>query len=118
MKKGASPSSSSSPSGAGGQGHRLSLAHNMSSSRAHKASDDPAKIFKLIDDNVIGKSAVFLGPYGRRKGESWSCPQGLVCECYIILEAQLDTIAVRLIISRVSQTIQEDEVKWRVRSDV
>lgn len=81
MKKMSSPLSSSSPlsaassssSSASGQGHRFSLAMSStsspsSSSRTHK-SDDPAKIFKLIDENVIGKSAVFLGPYGRRKGE-------------------------------------------------
>lgn len=81
MKKGASPlsssaspSSSSSSSSGGGGGNSSGIGQgrftlNVSSSRAQK-SDDPAKIFKLIDDNVIGKSAVFLGPYGRRKGES------------------------------------------------
>lgn len=79
MKKGGSPSqpttspssasssSGGSPSGvantSAGQG-RFSL--SMSTSR-HQKSDDPGKIFRLIDDNVIGKSAVFLGPYGRRK---------------------------------------------------
>lgn len=69
-KKLSSPLSSSAngggASGISGQGHRFSL--NMTSTRAQK-SDDPGKIFKLIDDNVIGKSAVFLGPYGRRKGK-------------------------------------------------
>lgn len=76
MKKVSSPLSSS-PAAAGGQGHhRFSLAMSSSpsssassTSRTHK-SDDPAKILKLIDENVIGKGAVFLGPYGRRKGES------------------------------------------------
>lgn len=63
MKKGASPSSSSSNSSSGGQGH-----HRLNMSSKAK-SDDPGKIFKLIDDNIIGKSAVFLGPFGRRKGK-------------------------------------------------
>lgn len=48
------------------QGHRFSLAMSSSSP---KARDDPTKIFKLIDENIIGKGSVFLGPYGRRKGE-------------------------------------------------
>lgn len=78
MKKVSLPLSSSPAAAAGGQGHRFSLAMSSSpssssssstTSRTHK-SDDPAKIFKLIDENVIGKGAVFLGPYGRRKGES------------------------------------------------
>lgn len=30
--------------------------------------EDTQKIFKYIDDNVIGKGVLFLGPYGRRKG--------------------------------------------------
>lgn len=66
--KGSSPSSASSSSNSsGGQGHRL----NMSSKAK---SDDPGKIFKLIDDNIIGKSAVFLGPFGRRKGKHLTQP--------------------------------------------
>lgn len=70
MKKGSLPLSSSSPaSSTHNQGHRFSLAMSSSSSSSSKASrDDPAKIFKLIDENIIGKSSVFLGPYGRRKG--------------------------------------------------
>lgn len=52
--------------GAHHQGHRFSLAMSSSSP---KARDDPTKIFKLIDENIIGKGSVFLGPYGRRKGE-------------------------------------------------
>jgi type II secretory pathway component PulC len=32
--------------------------------------EDPQKIFKYIDDNVIGKGSLFLGPYGRRKRKS------------------------------------------------
>lgn len=31
--------------------------------------EDTTKIFKYIDDNVIGKGVAFLGPFGRRKGE-------------------------------------------------
>lgn len=34
--------------------------------------EDTAKIFKYIDDNVIGKGVAFLGPFGRRKGECCS----------------------------------------------
>ncbi|CAH1728432.1 unnamed protein product [Chironomus riparius] len=29
--------------------------------------EDTQKIFKYIDDNIIGKGVLFLGPYGRRK---------------------------------------------------
>lgn len=32
--------------------------------------EDTQKIFKYIDENVIGKGVLFLGPFGRRKGES------------------------------------------------
>lgn len=52
----------------GHQQHRFSRL-GMAPKAHQSRTDDPAKIFKLIDDNVIGKSAVFLGPYGRRKGE-------------------------------------------------
>lgn len=41
--------------------------------RAKKAPqkvEDAQKIFKYIDDNVIGKGLLFLGPYGRRKSKS------------------------------------------------
>jgi hypothetical protein len=31
--------------------------------------EDTQKIFKYIDDNIIGKGILFLGPYGRRKGK-------------------------------------------------
>lgn len=31
--------------------------------------EDTQKVFKYIDENVIGKGVLFLGPYGRRKGE-------------------------------------------------
>lgn len=33
-----------------------------------KKSEDVAKLFKYIDDNIIGKNNAFLGPFGRRKG--------------------------------------------------
>jgi hypothetical protein len=33
-------------------------------------TEDSQKIFKYIDDNVIGKGVLFLGPFGRRKGET------------------------------------------------
>lgn len=31
--------------------------------------EDTQKIFKYIDDNVIGKGILFLSPFGRRKGK-------------------------------------------------
>lgn len=31
-------------------------------------TEDTIKIFKYIDDSVIGKGVAFLGPFGRRKG--------------------------------------------------
>lgn len=31
-------------------------------------SADPVKLTKYVDENVIGKSTTFSGPYGRRKG--------------------------------------------------
>ena len=34
--------------------------------------EDTQKIFKYIDDNIIGKGVLFLGPYGRRKGKLFS----------------------------------------------
>ena len=33
-------------------------------------AEDTQKIFKYIDENVIGKGVLFLGPYGRRKGKN------------------------------------------------
>lgn len=36
--------------------------------------EDTQKIFKYIDENVIGKGVLFLGPYGRRKGELDTLP--------------------------------------------
>lgn len=33
--------------------------------------EDMLKIMKYIDENVIGKSAPFLGPFGRRRGEEF-----------------------------------------------
>lgn len=38
--------------------------------RPTRRIEDTGKIFKYIDDNVIGKGVAFLGPFGRRKGES------------------------------------------------
>ena len=32
-------------------------------------TEDITKIFKYIDDNVIGKGVAFYGPYGRRKSK-------------------------------------------------
>lgn len=32
--------------------------------------EDSLKLMKFIDDNIIGKGVLFLGPYGRRKGEN------------------------------------------------
>lgn len=34
----------------------------------HVKKEDSAKLIKYIEDNVIGKSATFAGPFGRRKG--------------------------------------------------
>lgn len=31
--------------------------------------EDTQKIFKYIDDSIIGKGVLFLGPFGRRKGK-------------------------------------------------
>lgn len=52
-------------------------AHASSSARSARLGgggprrvEDTGKIFKYIDDNVIGKGVAFLGPFGRRKGES------------------------------------------------
>lgn len=42
---------------------------NSRPSFASKRVEDAGKIFKYIDDNVIGKGVAFLGPYGRRKGK-------------------------------------------------
>ncbi|GAB0094864.1 hypothetical protein DMENIID0001_101900 [Sergentomyia squamirostris] len=36
---------------------------------SNKRAEEINKIVRYIDDNVIGKGAAFLGPYGRRKGE-------------------------------------------------
>lgn len=33
-----------------------------------KKREDVIKLVKYIDDNLIGKNATFIGPYGRRKG--------------------------------------------------
>jgi hypothetical protein len=33
--------------------------------------EDAQKIFKYIDENVIGKGSLFLGPYGRRKSKNF-----------------------------------------------
>lgn len=33
-------------------------------------SEDTLKIIKYIDDNIIGKGVLFLGPFGRRKGNT------------------------------------------------
>lgn len=42
---------------------------SRTSSNASRRIEDSGKIFKYIDDNVIGKGVAFLGPYGRRKGK-------------------------------------------------
>lgn len=34
-----------------------------------KSGEDVNKLIKYIDDNIVGKSNAFLGPFGRRKGE-------------------------------------------------
>lgn len=36
---------------------------------AAKKGEDTSKLLKYIDDSIIGKSATFFGPFGRRKGE-------------------------------------------------
>ena len=40
----------------------------VKNSFAGKRVEDTGKIFKYIDDNVIGKGVAFIGPFGRRKG--------------------------------------------------
>ncbi|KYQ57857.1 hypothetical protein ALC60_03157 [Trachymyrmex zeteki] len=36
---------------------------------AAKKGEDTTKLFKYIEDNVIGKNSTFFGPFGRRKGQ-------------------------------------------------
>ncbi|KYN34809.1 hypothetical protein ALC56_10777 [Trachymyrmex septentrionalis] len=36
---------------------------------AAKKGEDITKLFKYIEDNVIGKNSTFFGPFGRRKGK-------------------------------------------------
>ncbi|KYN10512.1 hypothetical protein ALC57_17117 [Trachymyrmex cornetzi] len=36
---------------------------------AAKKGEDITKLFKYIEDNVIGKNSTFFGPFGRRKGQ-------------------------------------------------
>lgn len=36
--------------------------------KSSQKSADPVRLSKYVDDNVIGKSSTFSGPYGRRKG--------------------------------------------------
>lgn len=43
------------------------------SKKVQEKVEDTQKIFKYIDENVIGKGVLFLGPYGRRKGEPVAC---------------------------------------------
>lgn len=38
-------------------------------SQAVAKKEDSAKLIKYVDDNVIGKSTTFAGPFGRRKGK-------------------------------------------------
>lgn len=42
----------------------------LRSRKVQEKVEETQKIFKYIDDNVIGKGVLFFGPYGRRKGES------------------------------------------------
>ncbi|KAL3265950.1 hypothetical protein HHI36_010138, partial [Cryptolaemus montrouzieri] len=37
------------------------------SSNSPKKSEDINKLIKYIEDNIVGKSSAFLGPFGRRK---------------------------------------------------
>lgn len=34
-----------------------------------KKHEDVSKLIRYIDDNIIGKSNAFYGPFGRRKGK-------------------------------------------------
>jgi hypothetical protein len=43
----------------------------LSRVRKSQRPEDPQKLFKYIEDNVIGKGVLFLGSFGRRKGESF-----------------------------------------------
>lgn len=40
--------------------------------------EDVDRLIKYIDDNLIGKTATFLGPYGRRKGKEELCVLSIV----------------------------------------
>lgn len=44
-------------------------APRLKKSSVPQKPEDTQKIFKYIDENVIGKGVLFLGPYGRRRGE-------------------------------------------------
>lgn len=46
----------------------IRLVKQKNNANAPKKPEDFAKLVKYIDDNVIGKSNAFLGPFGRRKG--------------------------------------------------
>lgn len=47
---------------------------------APKKSEDVAKIIKYIDDNIVGKSNAFFGPFGRRKGKRFCVLLGIIRE--------------------------------------
>lgn len=40
-------------------------------SQAVAKKEDSVKLIKYVDDNVIGKSTTFAGPFGRRKGRGY-----------------------------------------------
>lgn len=40
------------------------------SQNSPKKSEDINKLIKYIEDNIVGKSSAFLGPFGRRKGNN------------------------------------------------
>lgn len=48
--------------------------YSLKSGRLRQANtvknEDVNRLIKYIDDNVIGKTSTFLGPYGRRKGKA------------------------------------------------
>lgn len=45
-------------------------APRMRKSMVPQKPEDTLKLMKYIDDNIIGKGVLFLGPFGRRKGKS------------------------------------------------
>lgn len=48
----------------------IRLVKQRNNTNTPKKTEDAAKLIKYIDDNIVGKNNAFLGPFGRRKGNS------------------------------------------------